>query len=84
MALNIKDAETDRIARRLAALTGERLTDAVRAALSERLAREMRRPGKTVDWARLREAQEQIARLSVADARADDELLDYDEAGLPR
>ena len=84
MALNIKDAETDRIARRLAALTGERITDAVRTALRERLARELRRRGKTIDWAGLRAAQDQVARLPVADARAADELLDYDEAGLPR
>lgn len=83
MALNIKDTETDQIARRLAALTGERITEAVRVALRERLEREMRRRGRTVDWARLRAAQAGIARLPVVDARAADELLDYDEAGLP-
>jgi hypothetical protein len=31
--LNIKDAETDRLARRLAQLTGESLTKAVRTAV---------------------------------------------------
>ena len=37
MALNIKSAETDRLARELAALTGESLTEAVTRALEQRL-----------------------------------------------
>lgn len=36
MALNIKDAETERLASEIAALTGESKTGAVRKALSER------------------------------------------------
>ena len=39
MALNIKDTITDALARELAAQTGESLTDAIRIAMSERLAR---------------------------------------------
>ena len=37
MALSLKDAETDRLAREVAELTGESLTKAVRTALAERL-----------------------------------------------
>lgn len=40
MALSIKTDEADRLARTLAKLTGESLTEAVTAALRERLARE--------------------------------------------
>ena len=40
MALSIKTAEADHLARALAALTGETMTQAVTAALRERLARE--------------------------------------------
>jgi antitoxin VapB len=40
MALSIKTDEADRLARALAKLTGESLTDAVTTALRERLARE--------------------------------------------
>jgi antitoxin VapB len=40
MALSIKTDEADRLARELAQLTGETLTDAVTNALRERLARE--------------------------------------------
>ncbi len=40
MALSIKTDEADRLARALARLTGETMTEAVTAALRERLARE--------------------------------------------
>jgi hypothetical protein len=45
MALSLKDPETDRLARALAALTGETLTEAIRRALAERLERERIRRG---------------------------------------
>ena len=84
MALNIKDPETDRLARRLAKLTDENITDAVKAALKDRLEREQRRRGKRIDWKRLREKQEEISRLPTVDHRSADELLEYDDGGLPR
>jgi antitoxin VapB len=37
MALSIKDKQTDRLAREIAALTGETLTDAIRKVLADRL-----------------------------------------------
>lgn len=40
MALSIKDRDADRLARQLAALTGETITQAVTQALKERLERE--------------------------------------------
>ncbi|MEJ0070863.1 MAG: type II toxin-antitoxin system VapB family antitoxin [Pseudomonadota bacterium] len=43
MALSIKTDEADQLARALAKLTGENLTEAVTAALRERLARERAR-----------------------------------------
>lgn len=43
MALSIKTAEADRLARELARLTGETMTEAVTRSLSERLDRERRR-----------------------------------------
>lgn len=84
MALNIKDRETDRLARQLAELTDESITEAVKAALRDRLEREQRRRGKKIDWRMLRQKQEEIARLPIADGRSAEELLDYDESGLPR
>ena len=84
MAINIKDPETDRLARQLAELTDENITDAVKAALLDRLERERRRRGKTVDWDLLRGKQDEAARLPVVDHRSADLLLEYDETGLPR
>ena len=85
MALSIRDAATDRLARELSALTGETMTGAIRAALEERLAREKRR--READVERRRKAIDAIvdhcAALPVLDDRTEDEILGYDEHGLP-
>jgi antitoxin VapB len=49
MALSIKTAEADELARSLARLTGESMTEAVTAALRERLARERARRATCAD-----------------------------------
>ncbi len=83
MALSLKDQETDRLAREVAALTGESLTDAVRQALAERLERERLRRGQAADLAaRLREIGEHCAALPDIDVRTPDEVVGYDEAGM--
>lgn len=83
MALSIKDDEADELARRLSALTGESLTVAVREALRERL----RRVEQRGDSADVREALAEIRRRCAAmprlDRRTPDEILGYDEHGLP-
>jgi len=83
MVLSIKDPEADRLARQLAELTGESLTDAVKQALSDRIARETRRRGKALDRDKIDAIVERIAALPVADDRSPEELIGYDEAGLP-
>ena len=83
MVLSIKDPEADRLARNLAALTGESLTEAVKAALRDRLAREQRRRGKRLDRAKLDAIVASIAALPVVDNRSPDELIGYDDFGLP-
>ena len=83
MAISIKDPETDRLARALAAATGESLTEAIRAALSERLERETHRSRRGTG-AEVRRIQERLARLPVLDRRSSDEILGYDDHGLPR
>ena len=54
------------------------------SALRHLLERAQRQRGKKIDRALLREKQKEISRLPVADDRSADELLEYDEAGLPR
>ena len=82
MAISIKDPETDRLARALAAATGESLTDAIRTALRDRLERESRRLRGRVG-AEVRRVQERLARLPVLDPRRADEIIGYDRHGVP-
>ena len=85
MALSLKDAETDRLARAVAKLTGESLTEAVRKALAERLERERRRRAETKGLAeRLDELAKECAALPDHDTRSPDEIIGYDEYGVPR
>ncbi len=83
MAFSIKNDEADVLARRLSRTTGESLTDAVLLALRERLQREeaKHRLG-TAD--RLRRLAAEVADLPVVDDRPVEDLLDYDDRGLPR
>ena len=83
MALSLKDHETDRLAREIASLTGETLTDAVRKSLAERLERERLRRGATT---RLADRLEQIGRecsaLPDLDPRSPEEIVGYDDTGM--
>ena len=85
MALSIRDPETDRLARELAKLTGVTMTEAIRTALRERLARERsrRQSGAEQLAAELMAIGRRSAALPVQDERSDDEILGYDELGLP-
>ena len=83
MPISIKDPETDRLARALAAATGESLTEAIRRALKDRLERETHRARAGIG-AEVRRIQERLARLPVLDRRSADEIVGYDEHGLPR
>lgn len=82
MALSIKSDEADRLARDLAALTGETLTEAVVIALRERLDRESARQGPSLSQ-RIQKIQDEIAALPILDPRTPDEIIGYDEHGLP-
>jgi antitoxin VapB len=84
VALNIKDARTDHLARELAKLTGQSITEAVAGALEEKLEAERRRRGKKINRDALRKIVERIAAQPFADTRSADEILGYDEYGLPR
>lgn len=82
MALNIKDPETDRLARAVAAATGVSLTEAIREALRDRLERESHRSRRGVA-VEVRRIQERLARLPVLDRRSSDEIIGYDDHGVP-
>lgn len=83
MALNIKDLEADRLARDLAATTGESLTTAVTVALRERLERLRGAAAATSLTDELNAIAQRCAALPVLDDRSEDEILGYDAHGLP-
>ena len=84
MTLNIKDPETDRLARRLARVTGESLTEAVNKALRARLEQETRQRGKPIDRSKVDETIKRMVSRPVLDDRSADEIMGYDAHGLPR
>jgi antitoxin VapB len=83
MSLNIKDPQTDAVVRELAMATGETITEAIAVSAQERLDRlrahrRQRRLADELDAIALR-----CAALPVLDERSEDEILGYDERGLP-
>jgi antitoxin VapB len=84
MPLNIKDAATEKFVRELAAAAGESVTTAVRRAAEERLQRVRRQQSGRSLAAELLEIGRRCAALPDLDARTADEILGYDEHGLPR
>jgi antitoxin VapB len=84
MALNIKDPATDRVVRELASVTGEGVTAAIRKSVEERLQRLRNRNARSDLAAALLEIGAHCAALPDLDARSPEEILGYDEHGLPR
>ncbi len=84
MSLNVKNEEAHRLARELAALTGETVTAAVTEAVRERLERILR--GKNGDLADhlLEIGRDCAAHLKEPFRSIDHGDLLYDERGLPK
>lgn len=83
MALNIRNIKTEQLAATVADLTGETKTEAVTVALQERLTR-LQRQSKSRRLAdELNEIALHCAALPVYDDRSADEIIGYDERGLP-
>lgn len=82
MAFNVKNEETDRLLRELTTLTGETLTEAITTSLQDRLRREQLIRSVAAD-ASLSSAIEHFRSLPIIDDRTDDEILGYDDHGLP-
>ena len=80
MAINIKNAEADRLARELSEITGETITEAVIKSLAERLEREKNKQTTSVP---LKEELLSIAKryqaLPTLDNRTEEEILGYND-----
>jgi len=83
MPLNIKDPATEKSVRELAAITGETVTTAIRRAAEERLQRVRRGRAAPSLAEEIMEIGKRCAALPDLDTRSVDEILGYDEHGLP-
>jgi antitoxin VapB len=86
VALLIENPETERLVEELARRTGHSPAEVVAEAVREQL---QRRPsaGAPSDppdiWEQVREIQDELAALPDVDTRSADELIGYDEHGIP-
>ena len=84
MALSIKNSEAERLARQVAKEAGESLTQAIEISLRERLQRLKQRHRGRIMAEKLEDILRRVDGLSTLDARSEDEILGYDEQGVPR
>jgi len=84
MPLNIRNKQAEELAGALAKLTGETKTEAVTQALRERLQRVRRARAKRRLADELDEIAAHCSALPVLDRRSAEEIIGYDENGLPR
>jgi antitoxin VapB len=82
--LSIRNSEVERLARALSRLTGEGLTQTILQALRERhqRVRAVGREQRLVED--LTEIARRAASLPKRDRRSSDEIIGYDEHGLPK
>jgi len=78
--LYIKNPKAHKLAERLSRKMGVNLTDAVIHSLEQQL----RAPSPLIDMAKVDAICRRIASQRIEDPRTNDEILGYDEIGLPR
>jgi antitoxin VapB len=84
MALSIKNPETEQLARQVAQVTGESLTEAIQKSLKERLERLSRQQRHHFMRSEIDEILRRVDALPILDHRSPDEIIGYDEHGIPR
>ena len=84
MPLSIRNPRVERLARDVSRRTGENMTQAIARSLEERLARLQASRQRAAKLRAIRRIVESIKRLPVLDRRTPEEILGYDEHGLPR
>jgi antitoxin VapB len=84
MPLSIKNKTTERLARQVANETGESLTEAIQKALQERWERLKTKRRRQILTSQLEDLLRRVDAMPVLDSRPADEILGYDEHGMPR
>ena len=84
MPLSIRNQKAEKLARELAAESGETITQAITLALEERLAR-MRGRSTTIDlMEEIMKISKRCSAIPDKDQRSADEILGYDAIGVPQ
>ena len=78
--LYIKNPAARRLAEKVSKKMGVTLTEAVIRSLEDQL----RARARPIDWKKVEAIQKEIAALPILDSRTDEEILGYDEFGIPR
>jgi antitoxin VapB len=84
MALSIKNKETERLARQVPREARESLTAAIDTSLKERLQRLKQRHRERIITEKLEDILRRVDSLPTLDTRPEDEILGYDDQGVPR
>ena len=84
MPLSIKNPATERLARQVAGETGESITEAIQKSLEERWERLKARRRNRVLTGQIEDLLRRVDALPTLDDRSPDEILGYDEHGIPR
>ncbi len=84
MPLSIKNEATERLARQVAGETGESITEAIQKSLEERWERLKERRRGRVLTRQIEDLLRRVDALPTLDDRSPDEILGYDEHGMPR
>jgi antitoxin VapB len=83
MGLSIRNPETEKLARQVSRLTGETLTEAIGKSLEERLERLQGSRNRDTIRKEIDKILARVHALPVRDERPEDEILGYDENGIP-
>ena len=84
MALSIQNSKAEKLAREVAAQSGETITQAITRALEERLERMRGRRTISDTAAEILKISKRCSQLPDRDVRMPEEILGYDEMGVPR
>ena len=84
MALSIRNSKTEKLAREVAAESGETITQAITRALEERLERIRGRSTATDLVEEILKISKRCSAIPDRDQRSSNEILGYDSAGVPK
>lgn len=84
MPLSIKNDATEQLARQVASVTGESITEAIHKALEERWQQLRSKRRSQILNSQLEDLLRRVDALPTLDSRPEDEILGYDDRGIPR